>query len=53
MQKHTKRLSSAKVRLKYAAEYATLFRQEAELKASKLMLTTKREAEEANCNLEA
>lgn len=53
MLKQTERLLSAKARLKYAAEEAALVRQEAELKASKMMLTTKREAEESKCNLEA
>lgn len=37
----------------HAAEEAAVLRQEAELNANKMMLHTKREVEEAKCNLEA
>lgn len=53
MLKQKERLLSAKARLRYAAEEAALLRHEAELKAGKMMLTTKRDIEEAKCNLEA
>lgn len=51
--KHSERLSSAKTRLKFAAEEAAILKQEAELNANKIILSTKREVEEAKCNLEA
>lgn len=51
--KHSERLSSAKTRLKFSAEEAAILKQEAELNANKIILRTKREVEEAKCNLEA
>lgn len=51
--KHSERLSSAKARLKFAAEEAAILKQEAELNANKIIVSTKREVEEAKCNLEA
>lgn len=50
--KHSERLSSAKARLKFAAEEAAFLKKEAGLNAKKIILSTKREVEEAKCNLE-
>ena len=50
---HTTRLATAKAKMKYADEEASLIKQEAELTAKKMMLKVKRELDEARCNLEA
>lgn len=53
MLKHSELLASAKARLKFAEEEAALLKHEAELQANKMTLKTKRDVEEAKCNLEA
>ncbi|XP_061166393.1 uncharacterized protein LOC133175314 [Saccostrea echinata] len=50
---HSANVEKAKARLKYAAEEAELIRQEAALKASRNLLTVKRELEEAESGLSA
>lgn len=51
--KHSERLSSAKARLKFATEEAAILKNEADLNANKIIISTKRKVEEAKCNLEA
>lgn len=50
---HSANVDKAKARLKYAAEEAELIKQEAALKASRKLLTVKRELEEAESGLSA
>lgn len=50
---HSANVEKAKARLKYAAEEAELIKQEAALKASRNLLTVKRELEEAESGLSA
>lgn len=45
--KQSEQLASAKARLKYAEEEASLMKQEVELNASKMVLNMKRELDEA------
>lgn len=50
---HTVKVEEAKTRLKYAEEEAELIKQEAAIKASKALLTVKKELEEAQSGLGA